>query len=75
MTETVVSYKSKRAPQPTITDAKSALNHLYPYYNKKTIHLKEQVLLLLLNRAHMVLGVCKASEGGMSSSMYYTKLL
>ena len=75
VSEIIVSYKPKCAPQPTITDAKSALKRLYPYFNKRTIHLKEQVLLLLLNSAHVVLGVYKASEGGLSSSISDPKLL
>ena len=73
--EIIVSYKPKRAPQPTITDAESALKYVYPHFNKRTIHLKEQVLLVLMNRANMVLGVYKASEGGINSSITDPKVL
>lgn len=61
--------KVKSSERAVIKDSNSAysllMNHIY---DSETIQYREYVKLILLNRAHKVLGIVHVSEGGLDST-------
>jgi DNA repair protein RadC len=63
--EIVVTYKSiiKPSLRPKITGAESAYQLLVDTWDASKIELVEQFKVMLLNRAHRVLGICTLTSG------------
>ena len=75
LAEIQVSYKSKLKDKPKIGSSKDAFMVLYSLYDKETIEYLEQFYLMLLNRAHKMLGWIKLSTGGTSGAIVDVKVI
>lgn len=58
-----------------ITNSKESFNVLWPIFSQDTIHLREEFVILYLNRSHKVLGYFKAFVGGNSSVICDVKII
>jgi len=75
LAEISVSYKTKIKRRIKITNSKDAFYILYPLFDVNTIELKEEFILLLLNRANHILGWFKLSSGGTNGTVVDVKLV
>lgn len=75
LAEIMVSYKSRRKDIVKITGSHDAFVVLYPLFDTNTIGLREEFLILLLNRANNVLGWFKLSFGGTTSTVVDPKII
>jgi DNA repair protein RadC len=60
---------------PRILDSESAYWQFIDTWNKAKLEFIEQFKVLVLNRAHRVLGICTLSTGGLSSTIIDIRLL
>lgn len=58
-----------------ITNSKESFNVFWPIFSQETIHLREEFVILYLNRGHRVLGYFKAFVGGNSSVICDVKII
>ncbi|MBA4302204.1 MAG: DNA repair protein [Cyclobacterium sp.] len=58
-----------------ITNSRESFNVLWPIFSQDTIHLREEFVILYLNRSHRVLGYFKAFVGGNSSVVCDVKII
>jgi len=75
LAEISVRYKSKPGKRVKITNSNDAFCALYPLFNVDTIDFKEEFLLLLLNRANVILGWFKLSSGGTFGTVVDIKII
>ena len=75
LAEIKVAYKSKQKDRVRVSNAQDAFSILYPLYDKDTIEYQEQFILLLLNRANIVLGWVKLSSGGTAGTVVDPKMI
>ena len=75
--EIQVSYMPNQAMLgiQKITNSKESFNVLWPIFSQDTIHLREEFVILYLNRSHRVLGYFKAFVGGNSSVICDVKII
>lgn len=74
--EIQLSYKStiKASQRPKINSSKDAYNVLIETWDESKIEFIEQFKVLLLNRAHKVLGVFEVSSGSSTGTVADLKL-
>ncbi|WP_144603819.1 JAB domain-containing protein [Algoriphagus algorifonticola] len=58
-----------------ITNSQGCFNVLWPLFSQDTIHLREEFIILYLNRSNRVLGYFKAFVGGNSSVICDVKII
>ena len=75
LAEVSVSYKSELKDFIKISNSREAFNILYPLFDPSTIELKEEFVLLFLDRANHILGWFKLSSGGTSGTVVDVKLI
>ena len=75
LAEIKVSYKNKMSEVVKIMSSRDAFDAMFKLYDEHTIDLKEEFFMLLLNRAHNVLGWFKISSGGTSSTVVDVKII
>src|ERR1035437_10291165 len=75
LAEVKVIYQRSRRDVIKITNSKDSFAVLYPLYDKNIIEYKEEFYLLLLNRAHHVLGWVKLSSGGTAGTVADPKII
>jgi DNA repair protein RadC len=70
MSEIKAVYRSRTKPKDRtqILAATSAADYLREIWNKDTLELKEDFVMVCLNTAHQALGWVKVSSGGFSST-------
>lgn len=70
VTEITVAYKNKLSisERPKITSSSDAFIHLREGYDKETIGLQEQFVVMYLNNSNTVIGVYRSAIGGISST-------
>ena len=75
--EIQLSYKSKvkASLRPKISRSKDVEDVLRKYWNEDTLELHEQFKILLLNRAHRVIGIFEVSSGGLAGTVADPKLI
>jgi len=75
--EIQLTYKSNIKPslRPKITGSRQAYDLLINNWDKERIELIEQFKVILLNRAHKVLGLVDLSTGGVSGTIADPKLI
>src|SRR3989337_1007587 len=75
--ELQLSYKSKvkASLRPKISRSKDVEDVLRKYWNEDTLELHEQFKILLLNRAHRVIGIFEVSSGGLAGTVADPKLI
>ena len=71
VTEISVAYKNKQkaSERPHIISSRDALIFLLDGYDKQTIGLQEQMVVMYLNRSNTVLGVYRNSMGGITGTI------
>ena len=77
VSEVNLSYKNVVPPSQRIkiNGSVRAYELLLKNWSENTIELKEEFKILLLNRAHKVLGISVISSGGVSSTLVDPKLI
>lgn len=77
MSEIKAVYRSrtKSTERTQIGDAASAAEYLRAVWNKDTLELTEDFVMLCLNGAHQAIGWVKVSSGGFSSTRVDPKLV
>ncbi|WP_435255516.1 JAB domain-containing protein [Tenacibaculum sp. A30] len=73
--EIKISYSSKNSNKFKIQNSADAYNLVAEKWNKDLIELQEEMKVILLNRANMVLGIFELSKGGTNSTVVDVKLL
>ena len=77
VTEITISYKPKFdiAERPVVRTGTDALNQFILGFDRETMMIQEEFLVLYLNRANAVLGLFKASKGGLTGTVADTRLI
>jgi DNA repair protein RadC len=75
VSEIKVSYSSNISKQVKIVNSQSAYDIVIEHWNKDIIELQEEIKVLLLNRANVVLGIYDLSKGGVSGSILDVKIV
>jgi len=75
LSEIRLFYKPKHSIQPKVTCSKDAYLNLMKFYDKNTIALQEQFIVLYLNRANLVLGGHKVFTGGLTGTVADIRLI
>ena len=75
--EITLSYKTNIKPslRPKISSSKDAYDILLNSWDKSKIEFIEQFKVMLINRAHKVLGICEISTGGVSGTVADPKII
>ena len=70
-------YKSKVKPseRPKVTSTKDSYNLLLQTWDENKIEFVEQFKVVLMNRAHRVLGIYELSTGGVTGTVADPKLV
>lgn len=71
LAEVAIRYKTKVSvnQMPRIKNSADVYEQLQKIYNKETVQHHEEVVILMLNTANLVLGWAKISFGGISSAI------
>ncbi len=75
VTEIKVSYKPKVNKSITIKQSQDIYDLLLDEFSTGTLQMQEEVKVILLNRANIVLGIYHHSKGGISSCIVDIKLI
>ncbi len=71
VTEITVAYinKQKASERPNVTTPSDVAIHIIEGYNMQTIGLQEQFVVMYLNNSNRVLGIYRASNGGITGTV------
>ena len=75
LAEIEISYNPKMENTPTISSSDEAAGTLFKYYDKSTIALQEQFVVMFLNRANKFLGIHQHSKGSMTGTTIDVKII
>jgi DNA repair protein RadC len=77
VSEIKVAYHPSRkiADCPTITTSSDALIYLLDAFDRDTMALQEQFVVMYLNRSNRILGMYKASIGGITGTVADTRII
>ncbi|UMB55525.1 JAB domain-containing protein [Lutibacter sp. A64] len=75
VSEIKVSYSSNNSEQVKIVSSETAYEVVLEHWDKDIIEFQEEIKVLLLNRANMVLGIYNLSKGGVSGSILDVKIV
>lgn len=75
LAEIKVSYSPKKRPDVQIGSSNTAAEVLRNLFDPGTIQLREEFIVLFLNRANFVLGWSKISTGGISGTVCDPRLI
>lgn len=77
VTEIAISYKPKFdiSERPIVRTGTDALNQFLLGFDRETMMIQEEFLILYLNRANAVLGLYKASKGGLTGTVADIRLI
>lgn len=73
--ELIYRTKVKASERPKVTEPKDAYQVFKQAWNMDKIDLAEEFLVMLLNRANMVLGIYHASSGGITGTVADARLI
>jgi len=73
--EIQVTYKRKGDEEVKITKSKDAFELMLSNWNKNILQYQEEVKVLLLNRANIVLGIYELSKGGTAGCIVDIKMI
>ena len=70
-------YKSRKrvGERPQIRDAKDAESYLRAVWNRRTLELNEEFIIICLNGNHQAIGWVKVSSGGFNASVVDPRLV
>lgn len=75
LAEIKVSYSSINQERVKVTNSKIVYDLLRNQWNPHTIEYQEELKVVLLNRANVILGVYELSKGGMSGTVVDIKMI
>lgn len=75
VSEIKVSYSNANADKVKIKSSKDLYELVYNHWNHDLLELQEEVKLVLLNRANIVVGIYELSRGGISGCIVDIKLI
>lgn len=75
VSEISVSYSNSNEVKIKISNSKTAYDLALSHWSTNTIEYQEEVKLLLLNRANMVLGIHELSKGGTTACVVDIKMI
>jgi DNA repair protein RadC len=75
LSEIKLYYKPRKTVAPRITCSADAYKQVLKFYDKNTIALQEQFIILYLNRANMVLGAHQLFTGGLTGTIADIRLI
>jgi DNA repair protein RadC len=75
LSEIKLYYKPRKTIAPRITCSGDAYKQVLKFYDKNTIALQEQFIILYLNRANMVLGAHQLFTGGLTGTIADIRLI
>ncbi|PQV56112.1 RadC-like JAB domain-containing protein [Sediminibacterium magnilacihabitans] len=73
--EIEVSYQPSFVEERIIRSAQDAYDILLPFFHQETIALKEQFIVMYLNKGNRILGVYRLSDGGMTGTVMDIRLV
>ncbi|RPD51421.1 JAB domain-containing protein [Paracnuella aquatica] len=75
--EITVAYKPKRSPKdaPQVSSSADAAQHLYEGFNQDLMSLQEQFVVAYLNRGNRIIGLFRASQGGITGTVADPRLI
>lgn len=73
--EIEVSYRPSVVEKRIIKSAEDAYTVLLPFFSKATIALKEQFVVMYLNKGNKVIGVYQLSSGGITGTVMDIRLV
>ncbi len=71
--EIKISYANKNPSKVKIVSSKDVYDLILDHWDSNTIELMEEVKIILLNQANVVLGVHELSKGGLFTKSYTGK--
>lgn len=75
ISEIKLYYKPRKTVTPRITCSEDAYKQVIKFYDKNTIALQEQFIIVYLNRANTVLGAHKLFTGGLTGTVADIRLI
>ncbi|HYH16495.1 MAG TPA: JAB domain-containing protein, partial [Flavisolibacter sp.] len=77
VSEINVSYRPRRDLDlsPVITDSSDAATYLLEGFNKNTMAIQEQFVVMYLNTCNKIIGLYRASIGGMTGTVADPRLI
>jgi DNA repair protein RadC len=75
LSEIKLYYKPRKTVAPRITCSADAYKQVLKFYDKNTIALQEQFIILYLNRANTVLGAHQLFTGGLTGTIADIRLI
>jgi DNA repair protein RadC len=75
LSEIRLYYKPNKQTLPKVSSSEDAYNHLFKFYNRNTLAIQEQFVVLYLNRANAVLGGQLCSIGGLTGTIADVRLI
>ncbi|SNQ43846.1 JAB domain-containing protein [Cellulophaga lytica] len=75
VSEIQVSYSNSYEKKIKITNSKTTYDVVLSHWSDRTIEYQEEVKLLLLNRANIVLGIHELSKGGTTGCIVDIKMI
>jgi DNA repair protein RadC len=75
LSEIKLYYKPRNASQPKISSAEDAYTQVLRFFDKNTIALQEQFVVLYLNRANLVLGAHQVFTGGLTGTVADVRII
>jgi DNA repair protein RadC len=75
--EVKLTYRTRQqaSARPKVKDSRTSYDLLLKCFDSDTIELKESFKVMLLNRAHKVLGVMNVSDGGLTGTVVDARLI
>jgi DNA repair protein RadC len=75
--EISISYKPKKnsTEPPKISRSEDAYRHLITFFDKDTVGIQEQFVVMFLDHGNHVIGVFHASKGGITSTVIDSRLI
>lgn len=75
LSEIKLYYKPRNASKPKISSAEDAYTQVLRFFDKNTIALQEQFVVLYLNRANLVLGAHQVFTGGLTGTVADVRII
>lgn len=73
--EIKVSYSNTNLERIKVTNSQILYNLALKHWNSEILEFQEEVKIILLNRAHIVLGMYEMSKGGVSGTVVDIKII
>lgn len=75
VSEIIVSYDPVKTKRTIMNSPEAARDQILPFFDKKTMGLQEQFLVMYVNRNNQIIGVYKLSKGGITGTVADIRLI